>query len=106
MSEYFKSFPPVAKERYLSKLRCLNLKEEHSGVRSRVPILSSDSCYPLGSPCFIRWEPVKSQINFPVRFAATADYTAVVSHREVDTSKLLYTSKKLFSVPTCTCTVL
>jgi len=28
MSEYFKSLPPVAKERYLSKLRCLNLKEE------------------------------------------------------------------------------
>jgi len=28
MSEYFKSLPPVAKERYLSKVRCLNLKEE------------------------------------------------------------------------------
>ena len=28
MSEYFKSLPPVAKESYLSKLRCLNLKEE------------------------------------------------------------------------------
>ena len=28
MSEYFKSLPPVAKERYLSKLSCLNLEEE------------------------------------------------------------------------------
>ena len=56
---------------------------------SRVPSLSSDSCYPLGSPCFIRWEPVKSLINFPVRLAAIyADYTAVVNHGEVDTSKL------------------
>ena len=35
MSEYFKSLPPVAKERYLSKLRCLNLKEEDN------PYLSS-----------------------------------------------------------------
>ena len=71
---------------------------------SKVLILSSDSCYPLGSPCFICWEPVKSQINFPVRLAATADYTAMVNHREVETSKLVYCTpaKQLFSVPTCT----
>jgi len=28
MSDYFKSLPPVAKERYLAKLKCLSLKEE------------------------------------------------------------------------------
>ena len=61
---------------------------------------------PLALLALSAGEPVKSQINFPVRLAATADYTAVVNHCEVDTSKLLYTSKTTVQRPHAYCTMM